>query len=73
MTTPAGCCYCGTTDRELLRPYGPGGADVCFRCMLETPERQNEAKRQFKARLAAGPVAILTDRGPRKMPGGGSA
>jgi hypothetical protein len=47
-----------------LRPYGPGGALVCFECAMH-PEHREETERAFKARLdAAGDVAILTDEGP---------
>lgn len=46
------CHYgCGaTTD---LRPYGPGGAPICFPCMKATPERERQAEANFGAQLAA--------------------
>jgi len=45
------CSVCGDTTKEL-RPYGKNGADVCFDCMMETPEREQEAKRRFGGLLA---------------------
>lgn len=57
------CHYCGNPngqgDQEL-RPYGPGGAFVCFGCATATPSREQEATRQFSAALdASGEVAVL--------------
>jgi hypothetical protein len=55
------CHYCGTDDEEL-RPYGPGGDDVCFGCANATPEREADAGRAFGALLeaaeAASPVGV---------------
>ena len=48
----SGCCYCGTTD-DLLRPYGPGGAPLCFPCLKSTPEREAQAGAAFGALLDA--------------------
>lgn len=63
------CCHCKRTDREL-RPYGPGGADICFPCMKEDPAREKTAKAELgKAFEAAGPVAVLTPRGPKPFKG----
>lgn len=45
------CHYCGTDDD--LRPYGPGGASVCFPCATETPEREAQARGAFAAQLSA--------------------
>lgn len=57
------CVHCGKGGD--LRPYGPGGANVCFPCAMETPERKQEAEDQFAECLgAAGPVAVLADVGP---------
>lgn len=43
---PSTCDLCG---REAeTRPYGPGGADVCFDCGMQDEE---EAKRRFEALL----------------------
>lgn len=59
------CHYCDKTHD--LRPYGPKGAMVCFRCAMSTPEREAETARNFAVQLdAAGPVVLLdgTERGP---------
>ena len=63
------CHYCGPTDREL-RPYGPGGSDVCHPCATATPEREAAAQAAFGALLdatgAVSPVvAIGTESGPQ--------
>lgn len=39
--------------RVELRPYGPGGADICFECATATPEREAQADAAFKALLTA--------------------
>lgn len=48
----AKCEMCGKVDE--LRPYGPGGKNVCFDCAMLDPE---EAKRQFQLRLG-GPSEV---------------
>ena len=48
----SGCCYCGATA-GLLRPYGPGGARVCYPCVRAAPEREAEAGAAFGALLDA--------------------
>jgi hypothetical protein len=57
------CHYCGPTEREL-RPYGPGGEDICYPCMKESPEREEAAQNAFGAITGAasvlGPVIIGT-------------
>lgn len=61
---PTGCHYCGATSADL-RPYGPRGERVCFKCAFETPERKAQTEASFASQLnAAGRVAILTDDGP---------
>lgn len=45
------CHYCDKTDD--LRPYGPGGAMVCFGCAMATPEREAETGRNFEVQLEA--------------------
>ena len=50
------CYYCAATSAEL-RPYGPGGALICFSCMKATPEREESAKANFGAQLAAAEAA----------------
>ena len=51
------CIYCPKeTD---LRPFGPRGAWVCFKCAMETPDRKAEAEHNFGVQLeACGPVAV---------------
>lgn len=61
------CYECKTTSD--LRPYGPSGADVCFRCAMATPERKAQTERALDAQFAAaeqvgGVVVIGTDLGP---------
>lgn len=60
------CCYCGTGDG--LRPYGPGGAAVCFPCATATPEREATTRAAFeaivRAATAASPVGgVVVSRG----------
>ena len=50
------CCYCGSHEREL-RPYGPGGADLCFPCMKATPGREEQAKSAYGALLEGAEAA----------------
>lgn len=63
----SGCHYCGTAND--LRPYGPGGAPVCFPCATASPEREEQAKAAFGALLegaeAASPhgVAVIGQPG----------
>lgn len=54
-------CHKDESDPEVeLRPYGPKGAFICFDCMISSPEREAEAKRQFGAQLdACGDVAVV--------------
>jgi len=46
------CYLCGTTEKEL-RPYGPGGQDVCFPCAMSTPERKAQTEQAFDSQLSA--------------------
>ncbi len=55
------CMHCHTT--EDLRPYGAGGAPICFRCMKSQPGAEKEAKRQLFAALEGHLVVVV-------MPGG---
>jgi hypothetical protein len=61
------CCVCGRGARQgvELRPYGPQGAPICFRCARSTPELEAEAKAQLRKRLDGleGSV-IATPAGP---------
>ena len=68
---PAECCYyCEQFEKEM-RPYGPEGAFVCFKCAMETPERKAQTEQNFDAQLnAAGPVALIGEEtGPRPLTG----
>jgi len=57
------CHYCGVTGD--LRPYGPKGAAVCFKCAMATPERKAETESNFASQLnACGDVAMLDKAGP---------
>lgn len=61
------CHYCQKTGD--LRPYGPRGAFVCFRCAMSTPERKAETERNFGAQLdACGPNAVIDDTGVGPYP-----
>lgn len=69
------CCVCGRLEtgpapkRIECRPYGLGGADICFECAF-TPERAESTKQAYGALLdaasSASPIAaaVLTDQGP---------
>lgn len=72
------CCICGRSEDRTrderakfaceLRPYGPGGAPICYQCATSTPEREAEAERNFGAILdgataMGGGVATITDHG----------
>lgn len=85
------CCACGQaplTEAEdpkgasELRPYGPGGAPICFPCAT-AKDRLTETNKHFFARLDAaadasvadgGTVAhvVLTPDGPRPLKTGRS-
>lgn len=65
------CHYCGPTEREL-RPYGPGGSNVCHPCATATPERNAAAEAAFGTLLDAnaevsttGVVSIGAESGPQ--------
>lgn len=54
----AWCFYCGKSGD--LRPYGPSGAPVCFKCAMATPERKAEAECNFSSQLnACGDAAVI--------------
>lgn len=62
MTLPT--CHYGCGATKDLRPYGPGGAGVCFHCASATPERKQETERHMGIRLrAAGERPMLTEAG----------
>lgn len=72
------CCFCGRSELSSdqdpaceLRPYGPGGALICFPCATR-PENQAAAERQFieqfnAASKTSGGVAVLTKDGPKPI------
>ena len=68
MSTNQVCCICGDWGGEVeLRPYGKGGAPICFDCMKSSPERERTAKEMFRKRLNQIPgneVAIVKGIGP---------
>lgn len=43
------CHYCEQT--KDLRPYGPKGAPLCFKCMKASPEREKEAAANFSSQM----------------------
>lgn len=54
-----------------LRPYGPGGTDICHECATATPEAEKQARQAFFALLEAnatvspvGAAMIGQDSGP---------
>lgn len=81
--SPRTCYKCGRApDSTLndrgkfaveLRPYGPGGQDVCVECAFATPEAIAQTSASFSALLAASAAISSTgtavigaghDRGP---------
>ena len=54
----ASCYYCG--DTEELRPYGPGGAPICFVCGSH-PERKKAVEERMGAIMSA--AAAMSDIG----------
>jgi hypothetical protein len=73
------CMHCnrpGGVGARELRPYGPGGRDVCAECTFNGPrERLKEAERQLSARLWTGEL-LLDSReqvGPRPIKSKGRA
>lgn len=65
-TWPNKCSQCG--QLADTRPYGVGGALVCFPCGTSTPEAEAVARATFNALLEAGDPCVLTDLGPQRMP-----
>lgn len=49
------CYICGSSKKEL-RPYGHGGQPICFPCMIGSPDREAEAKKNFGALLVAAEI-----------------
>lgn len=57
------CSVCGSDDE--LRPYGKGGALVCFACGMKDAETTKaEYSKRLEAAHAASPVVVLTEDGP---------
>jgi hypothetical protein len=91
--TPRRCCGCGRAEDHTLnerkkrtvelRPYGPGGADICVECAFATPAAKKATARAFGAILEAteavsdGPVMLGGDTNgpvpfdPRRIDGSG--
>lgn len=72
VTGTGQCHYCGQPGgrgaREL-RPYGPGGAEVCAGCVVgEEGEHEEMARKQFGQKLSAAVsvtgAAQLSPQGP---------
>ncbi len=66
------CYICKQSEADSpeveLRPYGPKGTWLCYDCMVASPEREVEAKKQFGAQLdACGDIAVVdgSNTGPR--------
>ncbi len=61
-------------DRKFkveLRPYGPGGADICHECAFASPEQRAQTEANFAALIGAneavspvGVAMIGQDNGP---------
>lgn len=73
------CSCCGQPEDfpadpgSEIRPYGPGGSDICYRCGTSA-EHVDETARNFGtvldgATAAGGGVAVLTDEGPAPFDG----
>ena len=63
---PSPCSGCGL--HVETRPYGVGGALVCFPCGTGTPEAEATAQAALGAALAGPGPRVLTDLGPQLMP-----
>lgn len=79
------CGTCGVEDsftghpggdpNTELRPYGPGGSLICFRCAKATPEADARTKATFGALLEANEAVsptrttMLTGAGPVAIDG----
>jgi hypothetical protein len=49
------CHYCRAEEPVELRPYGPGGAYVCYPCAT-SPEHEQATIRRYQVQLAAAAV-----------------
>lgn len=67
------CHYGPHPDQRELRPYGPGGAPICLDCMIQSPQREADAKAVFlalnEAARAISPTgqAVLGPSGPQPV------
>ena len=68
------CMHCdkpGGVGKRELRPYGPGGRDVCAGCVFDgPPERLKQAEQEIGKRLLTAEPLLLDEReqvGPRPM------
>jgi hypothetical protein len=65
------CLQQGGTGPRELRPYGPGGRDVCAECTFKgPPERLKQAEQALAAQLMPNEPLILDPReqvGPRRV------
>ena len=58
------CHYCErSVELFNLRPYGPGGALVCYPCANATPERKGFTEAQMTKRLNRPGTIYITARG----------
>ncbi|MCI0351471.1 MAG: hypothetical protein L0Z53_18770 [Acidobacteriales bacterium] len=60
-TPPAQCELCGAV--EELRPYGPNGESICFKCAQRTPE----ATEKQMARILFGNLCDKCGSSPLKL------
>jgi hypothetical protein len=72
MTTT--CHYCGAESGPPpadQRPYGPGGASICYPCgQAHKADTEDMMRLNLEMALAAGSgVAVLTDDGPQPFDG----
>ncbi len=62
------CIHCGEPNgsgaREL-RPYGPGGSDVCAGCVIDSPARLGVAEKQFAKIVGVKGDVVLDANGVR--------
>jgi hypothetical protein len=83
VSAPKVCCVCSRPEQPEdqdprghhdLRPYGPGGAPICYDCATQ-PDHEAAALAQFHALLDAaedtaaqgGKVIVLSTEGPRAL------
>lgn len=59
------CGTCGKPEdfdndsKSELRPYGPGGQNICFRCAFATPEAEERTGQNFHTIMDATHAAGL--------------